>query len=219
MDVHASEKEQVEALRKWWKENGSSVVTGVLLGLSVLLGSKAWQSYQERQTLGASNLYAQMLAYAGEQGGDVQQAEQVRTLANQLITDHSGSVYASLAALMLARQAVEQGELPAAQAQLQWALDHADTAEIRHTARTRLIRLLIDQAMYDAADSQLDTVQDAGAYAYLYSELKGDLQAARGESAAAAAAYRQALDQLPVGAPNLVLLTAKYESVGGSETP
>jgi predicted negative regulator of RcsB-dependent stress response len=217
MDVHASEKEQVEALKKWWKDNGSSVVTGVLLGLSVLLGGKAWQSYQQRQVLNASNTYAQMLAFAGSPGGEQAMNEQVQTLANRLISDHSGSIYATLAAMLLARHAVEQGELPAAQAQLQWALEHAGSAELAHTARIRLVRVLIDQGLFDEADKQLAAVADAGAYASQYSELRGDLALARGQQAAAAEAYRQALDELPPGAPNSGLLTAKYENVGGGD--
>jgi predicted negative regulator of RcsB-dependent stress response len=170
--------------------------------------------------LNASNLYAQLLVFSGDNSTSEDSAGQVQTLANELITGHSGSVYASLAALVLARQAVEQGELDAARVQLQWALDHADSVEIGHTARIRLIRVLIDQAMYDEAASRLDAVQEPGAYAHRYSELRGDLEAARGQPAAAAQAYRQALDQLPAGAPNLVVLTAKYESVGGGgDTP
>jgi len=216
MDVHASEKEQVEALKQWWKDNGSSVVTGVLLGLSVLLGAKAWQSYQERQAMSASNIYAQMMAYAAGDSATKGPNEQVQALANELISNHSGSVYATLAALELAREAVGQGELPAAQAQLQWALEHAGSPEITHTARLRLIRVLIDQGLYDDADKQFAAVQDPGAYAYQYSELKGDLALARGQQAAAAAAYKQALDALPENAPNQALLTAKYESVSGS---
>jgi predicted negative regulator of RcsB-dependent stress response len=220
MDVHASEKEQVEALKTWWKDNGSSVVTGVLLGLSVLLGGKAWQSYQQRQVLTASNTYAQMMALAAAGDNGEAQTEQAQALANELISNHSGSTYASLAALLLARQAVDHGELPAAQAQLQWALEHAGSAEIRHTAATRLIRLMIDQQLYDDAERQLAAVQDAGAYAYLYSELKGDLAVARGQPSAAVPAYRQALDEIPAEAPNLALLTAKYESVSGDgDTP
>jgi predicted negative regulator of RcsB-dependent stress response len=58
MDIHASEKEQVEALKKWWKENGSSLITGLLLGAAILLGGKAWFSYRETQALSASNIYA-----------------------------------------------------------------------------------------------------------------------------------------------------------------
>ncbi len=216
MVVHASEKEQVEALRSWWKENGSSLITGVLLGLALLLGFKAWQGYQEKQALSASNTYAQMLAAAGSEQGAQAQSEQVQALANELISNHSGSTYAVLAALMLARQAVDGGELPAAQAQLQWAIEHTDSEQIRQSARVRLIRLLIDQENYTEAEQRLGEIQDAGAYAYQFSELRGDLAVARGDQAAAAAAYRQALDQLPAGAPNQALLTAKLENVGGS---
>jgi predicted negative regulator of RcsB-dependent stress response len=209
MDIHASEKEQVEALKKWWKDNGSSVVTGVLLGLSILLGTKAWFGYQDNQSLNASNIYAQMMAASN--GGD---GEKVQALANELISQHSGSGYAPLAALLLARQAVEDAELGAAQAQLQWALDNAESSEIKHTARTRLVRILIDQQKYVDADQLIASVQNAGPYAYLYSELKGDLALAQGEQAKAAAAYQQAIEQMPPQAPNQALLRAKYENVG-----
>jgi len=215
MDVHASEKEQVEALRKWWKENGSSVVTGVLLGLSLLLGGKAWFGYQESQALSASNVYAQMMAAA-----DAKESDKVQALSNELISKHSSSGYAPLAALLLARQAVDAGELGAAQAQLQWALDNAKSGEIRNVARTRLVRILIDQQAYAEADKVIAAVQEAGPYAYLYSELKGDLALAQGRQAEAAAAYQQALAQMPPQAPNQALLTAKYENISaGGEAP
>jgi len=211
MDVHASEKEQVEALRKWWKDNGSSVITGVLLGLSLLLGGKAWFSYQETRTLSASNIYAQMMAALTQD-----QTEPVRNYANQLISEYSGSGYAPLAALLLARLAVRQGELPAAQAQLQWALDHAKLPELKHTARMRLIRVLIDQNQLAEAAQQLNAVGEAGAYAYLYAELRGDLAMLQDNTAEAASAYQQALDSMPAQAPNAALLSAKYESVSGA---
>jgi predicted negative regulator of RcsB-dependent stress response len=211
MDVHASEKEQVEALRKWWKENGSSVITGVLLGLSVLLGGKAWFGYQETRTLSASNIYAQMMAALNRD-----EQEPARNYANQLIGEYSGSGYAPLAALALARLAVAQGELPAAEVQLQWALDHASSPELKHTARMRLIRVLIDQNQLAQAAQQLKSVGEAGAYAYLYTELQGDLAMLEGNTAEAARAYRQALDSMPEQAPNAALLSAKYESVSGA---
>jgi len=33
MAEHLNDEEQVEALKKWWSENGKSVVGGVVLGL------------------------------------------------------------------------------------------------------------------------------------------------------------------------------------------
>jgi len=213
MDIHASEKEQVEALRKWWKDNGSSVVTGVLLGVSVLLGGKAWFSYQQTQALSASNIYAQMMGAA--RADDV---EKVKAAANELISNYSRLSYAPLAALELAKQAVAGGELAAAEAQLRWALEHADSDGVRQTARVRLIRVLIDQQKYADADTLL-AAAPAGAYTYVYSELKGDLALAQGQQAQAIAAYRQALEEMPAGTPSKPLLTAKYENVGGGETP
>ena len=211
MDVHASEKEQVEALKKWWKDNGSSVITGILLGLSVLLGGKAWFGYQDSQKLNASNVYAQMMnvSVAGD-------SEQVKTFANVLITEYTSSIYAPLAAMLLAKQAVAADELSAAEAQLKWALDKATTPEIEHTARARLARVMIARAEYVQAEGLLDAVQSPGAYQFIYSELRGDLAVAQGEPEKAAAAYKAALDASPAQVPNVSLLSAKYESVSAT---
>lgn len=212
MSVHASEKEQVEALRSWWKENGRSVVTGVLLGVAALVGGKAWFNYQDSQSVNASNIYSQMMAAASTDG----QEDQAQAAADELISNYSRSGYAPLAALLLARQAVDAGELAVARAQLQWALDHARSAEVAHIARTRLVRVLIAEQQYTDAEQVLAAVGDSGSFAYLYSELRGDLAQAQGRPAAAAAAYREALQQVPPQASSQSLLNAKYESVEAS---
>lgn len=211
MDIYASEKEQVEALKKWWKENGSSVVTGLLLGLSLLLGGKAWFSYQDTQAKNASNIYAQMMGALKNN-----ESEAVRSQANELISNHSGSGYAPLAALVLAKLAVNEDELEAARGQLQWALDHAALPELQHTARTRLLQVLIAQQQYEQAAKLLASVSDPGAYRYLYAELEGDLAMAQGKTQDAAKAYKQALENMPKQAANATLLTAKYENIAGA---
>jgi len=211
--MSASEKEQIEAIQKWWKENGSSIITGLLLGVSILVGGKAWFSYQDTQALNASNIYSGMMT--ASQGGN---PEEARARANRLIGDYTGSAYAPLAALMLARLAVQEGELPAAQAQLQWALDHAESLEVRHEARLRLVRVLIAQQQYEQAGQVLAAVTDPGAYAYLYAELEGDVAVAEGKPEKAVLAYKKALETLPPQALNQAYLTAKYEDVRGAGT-
>ena len=214
MDVHASEKEQIEALKKWWKDNGSSIITGLLLGVSILLGGKAWFSYQETQALSASNIYAQMMAASNRN-----EAEIVRQRASELISNYTGSAYAPLASLLLAKLAIQDNELAAAQAQLQWALEHTASAEVKHTARIRLVRVMIDQQQYESAAQLLSAVTDPGAYRYLYVELEGDLAMAQNKPEQAARSYEQALDQMPAQAPNQAFLTAKYENVIGAVDP
>ncbi|HED18668.1 MAG TPA: tetratricopeptide repeat protein [Gammaproteobacteria bacterium] len=211
--MSTSEKEQIEALQKWWKENGSSIITGLLLGVSILLGGKAWFGYQETQSENASNIYAMMMA-----ASQADKQEEVRAQANKLISDYTDTGYAPLASLLLAKYAVQDDELAAAQAQLQWALDHMDSPEIRHEARMRLLQVMIAQQQYTPAAQLLASVTDTGPYDFLYAELEGDLAVAEGEPEKAASAYKKALDSIPPQAPNRAYLVAKYENIRGAGT-
>jgi predicted negative regulator of RcsB-dependent stress response len=204
--MHATEEEQVEALKKWWKQNGTSVVSGLLIGLAVLLGGKAWFGYQERNKANASNLYAQMMN-ALEQDRN----EEARNHANAIISGYSKSGYAPLTALALARMAVNNDELEAAKAQLQWAMEHSDTDAIKHMARQRLTRVMISLEEYSEAQQLLDASGEQGAYKYRYAALRGDLAKAQGQLAEAALAYKEALDQMPAQAPDAGLIRVQYE--------
>ena len=213
MDVHASEKEQIESLKKWWKENGSSLITGVLLGVSLIFGVRAWMNWKDTQVENASNTYA-MLQTALKQND----FEMVRNQANELISQSTDTGYAVLAAMILAKLAVQDGEMAAAQAQLEWALEHAKTPQASNIARTRLVRVLIDEKDYAGAGDVLTQATDIGEYRGVYAELKGDLAFAQGDKAVAAAAYREALDALPATASNMTYLRVKYENLAGTDT-
>ncbi len=213
MDVNASEKEQIESLKKWWKDNGSSLITGVLLGLTLLFGGKAWVNWKDTQAQNASNVYTQMQSALNQNN-----IELARGQANELISNHTGSGYAPLAALMLAKLEVQDGKIAAAQGQLEWALEHAKTPQMTHVVRTRLVRALIDEKAYDQAETLISQVTDAGEYSAVYTELKGDLAFAKGETKRAADAYRDALAAFPPDAPNVTYLRVKYENLAGSDS-
>jgi predicted negative regulator of RcsB-dependent stress response len=38
VDVYTTEDQQVEALKRWWKENAKSILLGVALGLAAVFG-------------------------------------------------------------------------------------------------------------------------------------------------------------------------------------
>lgn len=208
MEAYSSEQEQVEALKKWWKENGSSVITGLLLGLAVIFGTRAWFGYQERQQEAASHLYVQFM-----NGLERNDAEQTSQAGDALVSDYSRSPYAALAALGMARQQIEQGELAAARAQLQWALERSKTAAIRHSARLRLVRLLTAMEEFTAAEALLNEAPAAAEYAPLYAELRGDLALVQGDRTAAREAYQAALAGLGADAPSRPLLRIKLDDV------
>lgn len=188
MADYATDEEQLEAIRRWWRENGRSVIAGVLIGVAALGAWRGWDWYRTEQGLAASQRYEQVMQEIG--GEDPQK---LLEHAEVLRTDYAGTAYAPLAALAAARAQVQADELEKAAEWLRWALDNADDAHLRHVARARLARVL---AELDRADEALALVDRdvPEAYTALYAEIRGDVLAERGNGSAAAEAYRQALD-------------------------
>ena len=103
MEIYDSEKEQVEALKRWWKENGRMVVLGLVIGLGGTFGWNGWQSWRNTQAENASLTYQSLLAAAAQ--SDV---EQVNSRGMALLNDYPESGYAPLAALVMAKSAVTE---------------------------------------------------------------------------------------------------------------
>ncbi|RMG30373.1 MAG: hypothetical protein D6721_03830 [Gammaproteobacteria bacterium] len=205
VDVLKSDEEQAEVVKKWLRENGGSLLTGLLLGLAVLFGGKAWMQYRARQAEAASNEYVR-LALAVQRHDE----QQATAFHEALLRDHSGSVYAVLAALEMARLQVELEKPEAARAQLQWALEHADTDELRHLARLRLARVWIALGKPDEAAALFQGV-DPGPWQALYEEVRGDAALAAHRYDEARRHYRAALAALPKDSPARTLLEAKRD--------
>jgi len=211
MDANLTDEERLDIIKKWWKENGSSIVTGVVLGLAVLFGSKAWFSYQETNAQTASNIYMTMIAAL--ENGD---AAAVSVKADMLVMEHGSSPYATLAALAMAKIKIETGELNDAQAQLRWVLDNSKSGIFRDTARLRLARVLIAMEDLDAAEALLQEPASGDAFDPLYTEVKGDVNVARGDIGAAHSAYQQALAETADGSPGRHMLELKYQGTQGA---
>ncbi|NIR61598.1 MAG: tetratricopeptide repeat protein [Gammaproteobacteria bacterium] len=207
-----TDEEQVEALKRWWREYGTSVVAGVVLGLVALFGTKAWFDYQEGQAEAASARYERLTTLLAR--GDAQLAVD---LGDLLIEEHAGSSYATLAALSLARHFVDAGKPEEARSRLQWAVAHAATSGLGRVARLRLARLLLDSGDYAAALETLEKVPEGSPFEALYAEARGDIHRARGDAAAAREAYRAALAATGAGAGNRFLIRLKLDDLAAAE--
>ena len=75
MEDFESEDQQIEAIKKWWKENGASLVLGLGIGVAGLLGWREYLAYKTDHSAEASDLY---------------QAVQTQWFNNRLNEAHAG---------------------------------------------------------------------------------------------------------------------------------
>lgn len=209
MAEHLDDEEQLEALKKWWSENGKSVVGGVVLGLVLVGGWRGWQYYEQNRAETAGARYDALLV-AAESG----QPERAVQLAEGLRAEFEETAYASLAALQAAKLKFEAGDRGAAQVQFAWVRANAPDRALRQVATLRLARILLDDADLDAAQRLLDAAP-RDAFAPELAELRGDLARARGDLAAARAAYEEALAGKPDSG---VLLRMKLDDLPGGKS-
>lgn len=190
MATHIHDEEQVEALKRWWKENGTSVIAGVVLGVAAIFGWNTWNRYQQTQAEQASDLYMQLL-----QAVDQNQQELAQGIAKRLEENFPNSAYADFARLIEAKTAVDGGQWPKARQALEQVLASSSDHHYQHIARLRLARVLLAMGQPQQGLDLLTQAEigDPGRFAGQYEEIKGDLYFAQGNNQEAADAYRRAL--------------------------
>ena len=192
MEQYRTEEEQVEALGRWWKENGRSMVVAVVVTLGGVFGWQAWQANELRQQEQASDLYQALLQAIGTQD-ETPGSQGATAPAEQLKSEFGRTTYAQFAALQLAALAVNEGKLPDAEAQLRWVLGKAEKgSDIAQVAQLRLARVLAASGQTDQALAIL-TEAEPGAYGASYAAAKGDILLAAGRNDEARDAYSLAV--------------------------
>jgi predicted negative regulator of RcsB-dependent stress response len=182
-----TDNEREEQLRRWWSDNWAWIIGGVALGLAILGGWQYWQRYQLQTAEQDEASYLAVVAALEGRNRD----EAVKQAAD-LQQRRPGSPYVDQSDLALARAAVERREFDEAARLLRGVADRSKDAELRMVARLRLARVLVEQGKHDDALALLDVAQ-AGAFAALAHELRGDAFAARGDAAQARTEYEAAL--------------------------
>jgi predicted negative regulator of RcsB-dependent stress response len=202
------EQEKLDALKAWWKDNGRTIILAVIAFAVALAGAQGWRHYKRTQAVGAAALYGQLL-----EGAQAKDPKKVQDAAAAIIKDYGSTGYATLAALTAAKASVDAGNLAAAKGSLTWAAEHAPDEATRDIARLRLAAVLFDEKRYEEALQKLDA-KPAESMVPLYAEMKADILTAQGKVAEARAAYKLALDKLPLGGEYRNIVQLKLESLG-----
>lgn len=120
------EHERSELVRGWLRQNASAILIGVAAGLALIVGYNQWQAIKRSHGDQAQAHYESLVA-----GIDAKDADVVAKETKLLREDYAGTPYAVFAALRIARDAVDRGEVDQALEQLTWARDHADAPALQ----------------------------------------------------------------------------------------
>lgn len=222
MASYPTEEEQIEALKRWWKENGNSLLIGVAIALVALFGSRQWQSSRQAEAEAASDTYdsiVQQVALADDTAAlTTDSMAALESAYDVLRNDFPKSIYTRYAALVLAGVYVNQENYDQAEAELSWVLDNPDLGfmksaepELYLTARLRLARVKLAKGEAQQAIDLLTAVEP-GTLAAGYAEVEGDAYAQLGQNELARSAYQRALDLQP---DNLGFIQLKLRGLSG----
>lgn len=204
-----TEEQQVEALKKWWKENGKQVIVGAIIGFSVIIGWRYYIDYTGKQAAEASALFEQMI-----QANETASAVDKVAVYEKIKNNFSSTPYNSAAALVVAKSYYLSGDKEKAIAVFDDLIANNKYEVVSLLARERKARILLDMGKADAALSVLD-VKEMKGFEAIYSELEGDAYVLQGNKTKARMAYDKALLLNESGAKQL--LQMKRNNLGDGE--
>ncbi|CAM5410174.1 YfgM family protein [Rhodanobacter lindaniclasticus] len=199
--------EQSELVQKWLRENGISIVVGVLIGLVGIFGWQQWRNHQARNESAASQLYQQ--AKVAQLSGKADVAGQ---LTDQLMKDFAKSPYALFAVSDRARQQLQDKQLDKAQASLEWAESHTTEEPLKALTLVRIARVELARGQASGTLTTLDRVPP-GSFQGMVQELRGDALVKLGRMDEARKAYQSAMSALSEDAPQRGALQMKLDDL------
>jgi len=184
MERYETEEQQVEAIKAFWKNNGTSIILGAVLGLGGLWGWRYYNDVQLENKAQASLAYTEMTTSLSQ--------EDASSNVQAFIQEHGDTGYGALAALIAAQKSVDSDDIDAAEANLKDAINFAKSDAIADLAKIRLARVQASKEDYQTALSTLDAIVNVS-FKDQVEEIKGDIYLAQQEFDNARVAYSSAL--------------------------
>lgn len=196
MEIYSTEEEQEEAIKRFLKDNGLSLIVGAIVGLGGIYG---WNYYQKAQL--------ETIAQHSQAFSDVAQklatSDDIINDGQSYIADHGDSQYSQLTQLIMVKALVENKDFDQAVTILNKVIASKVESAVKSIATVRLARIEVMQQKNTQALTTLATLSDE-AFSAQKSELQGDIYLAQGDITKARVAYQAAIAAEP-GLPNLGL--------------
>lgn len=189
MEIYNSEEEQVDAVRKFFRENGKAIVLGLVIGGGAIFGWRYWQTHQVSSANQASTGFETVVTALSS--GD----DNAVAAAATFISDNANS-YGAMAGLELAKHLVNQGDLAQAQRQLEIAAGKTKDADLLALINLRLARIQFAQNQTEPALATLSKIK-TGSWSAEAELVRGNIYAGQGKINEAKNAYAAGLNLNP----------------------
>lgn len=203
MEIYSTEEQQVDAIKQFWKDYGTSIIVGAVVGLGGLYGWNTYSDMKIEAAENASEAFQTLTAQAANPQGLI-------AAADAFAAEHSQDGYQALLDMMVAKSAVDSGDYAKAETALAAVIASKPGAGLVSVATLRLARLQAEQEHLGMALSTLEQVTDE-AFVAQREELKGDFLVRQGELDQARVAYQAAVDN--GGAATSPALTMKLDNL------
>ncbi|WP_058913251.1 YfgM family protein [Entomohabitans teleogrylli] len=173
MEIYENENDQLEAVKRFFAENGKALVVGVVLGVGALVGWRYWNSHQMESAMSSSLAYETVTNAVNIDKPDTIAA------AEKFVTENKNT-YGALTAMELAQKFADKNDLAKAATQLQQGIGNTSDENLQALLNLRLARVQIQQKQSDDALKTLDAIKGEGWLA-IVADLRGDALLSKGD--------------------------------------
>ena len=188
MSDYLSDEEQVDRIKQWWSENGTTIVVSLFGAIIGVVGWNWYESRSEERSAAAFNVYAEYLEQRKLSGS------QDSALKN-LDEEYEGSAYHTFTLFFRAKDAVDSDDFEGALRYLNLAVDTANDGSLKDIALLRLSKIQMQMEAFESALQSLSMMRGGG-YKAVVAELTGDIYYSQGKIELAKEAYQAGLDGL-----------------------
>jgi len=186
VEIYENENDQVDAVKRFFAENGKALAIGVVLGIGALVGWRYWTSHQAESAREASLAYQTAVTAIS--------ADKPQTLtAVEKFAAENQNTYGALASLEAAQQYVDKNELAKAEANLQQGLKNTSDENLQALINLRLARIQVQQKQTDAALKTLDAIKGEG-WVAIVADLRGEALLSKGDKQGARDAWSKGVE-------------------------
>ncbi|MFS1538480.1 MAG: YfgM family protein [Candidatus Phlomobacter fragariae] len=186
MEVYTTENEQIDAIKRFFVNNGKVLVIVLVVGIGAIIGWNYWQSHQERRLLESAQAFEKI-------SSQLQTGSKQALVVGERFANETNNIYGVLTNIELAKIAVEKNDIVGAEKALLKALAIAKLDDLKDLINIRLARVQLALNKTDQALITLIQVQDKG-WSTIVEDIRGDVLLKKGDIAGARTAYSKGLE-------------------------